>query len=341
MKNESRYLVIYWVSYYILISLIESGPQQAYYDAFAANLVSLPVKIIFVVVVTDFLAPRLLFKKHTPLFLILYFSLLIVFAILIRIADNYIILEFILTHWNKLPLLDPPPFLYSVIKLQFALAIPLAMKLFLNWMATEYRNTEISNQKTLTELNFLRSQFHPHFMFNALNSLYSKILTRSNESADMVLKISSLLRFSLYEATGAVPLAREIQYLEDYMDLQKVRFEDKVDISFVIDGEPGNMTIEPFLILPLIENSFKFCQGNESDPAWVSIRISIQENWLRVTIENSKGMATGVKERTHSGGIGQANVRKRLELLYTGNYEFKIVDDNDHYLVTLKLRLAR
>jgi two-component system, LytTR family, sensor kinase len=339
MKNERRYIIIYWLCFFVLISLIESGPQHDYYHAFAANFVSLPLKIIFVSIITDLVAPALFFKNKTTPFLIVYFLLLILASIGIRVVDNYIILDHILTDWQKLPLLDPAPFLYSAIKLQFALAIPFAIKLFLNWMDTQKRNIEISNQKVLTELNFLRSQFHPHFMFNALNSLYSKILSRSEQSADMVLKISSLLRFSLYEATvNSVSLSKEIQYLADYMDLQQVRFQDNVDISFTVEGDPGKLCIEPFLVMPLIENSFKFCQGDENSPAWVSIHIIIEDNWLRVKIENSKGILTTGRER-NSGGIGQANVKKRLELLYNGNYDLKIADEEDHYFVALKIKL--
>lgn len=339
MKKERRYIIIYWLCFFVLISLIESGPQHDYYHAFAANLVSLPLKIIFVTIITDVVAPALFFKKKTVTFLVVYFLLLVLASIGIRIVDNYIILNHILTDWKKLPLLDPAPFLYGIIKLQFALAIPFTIKLFLNWMDTQNRNIEISNQKILTELNFLRSQFHPHFMFNALNSLYSKILTRSEQSADMVLKISSLLRFSLYEATGkSVQLSKEIQYLADYMDLQQVRFQDNVDISFVVEGDPRDLSIEPFLIMPLIENSFKFCQGDKNTPAWVSIHMLIEDNWLRVKIENSKGAETTGRE-SNSGGIGQANVRKRLDLLYGGNFDLKIADTEDHYFVALKLKL--
>src|SRR5688572_6042571 len=151
MKNERRYIIIYWLCFFVLISLIESGPQHDYYHAFAANFVSLPLKIIFVTVITDLVAPVLFFKNKTIIFLIVYLLLLIVAAIGIRAVDNYIILDHILTDWQKLPLLDPAPFLYSVIKLQFALAIPFAIKLFLNWMDTQNRNIEISNQKILTE----------------------------------------------------------------------------------------------------------------------------------------------------------------------------------------------
>lgn len=343
MKNEKRYIIIYWFLYFLLISLIEAGPLHFYFESFSSNLITLPLKIVFALIVTEWMMPAFLLKKQTITFLVLYFLLLALSGVIMRLADNYLVLAYILTHWKSEPVLSTPPLLYAIIKLQFALAIPMAIKLFLHWIETQNRSIEITNQKMQAELNFLRSQLHPHFMFNALNSLYSKVLTKSEEAPAMVLKISSLLRFSVYDAnTKSISLAKEVEYLENYIDLQRIRFQDSVDISFIVHGNLNEKTIEPFLIMPFIENGFKYCQGSEDSAAWVTIQLTVDGDWLTLTVDNSKGKANGLvqNEGLVSGGIGQANVRTRLNLLYHDKYTLKFEDGEDNYFVYLKLKIS-
>jgi two-component system, LytTR family, sensor kinase len=340
VKNLQHILFLYWILYYALISFIEAGPQQYYSEAFLSNLIALPVKFIFVLITIGPLTDHLLLKKRVAAFFLLYFLLLIIFAALLRVVDNYLILPYILTHWIKQPVLDAPAFLYSAIKLQFVAAIPFMIKIFSHWAEIERRHARHAQQQTEAELAFLRNQFHPHFLFNALNSLYSKIITNPPQASDIVLRICSLLRFSLYEASRSpIALSREIEYLTNYMELQKIRFGDRISISFSVFGESAAVVVEPFLILPFIENSFKFCQTNKDGEAWVTVQISVEGNFLVAQIDNSLGGTISVNDDS-SHGLGQVNVKKRLGMLYPGNHQLRCERGDENYYVYLKFPLA-
>lgn len=338
---RKKVIVIYWIVYFFTIGLIEAGPQGDYYHALVGGLASLPVKIFFVYIVLEILLDKLLLKRKIVQFSVSYLLLLITFGILLRLVDNYVILNYVLTEWEKAPLLLAPPYLYAIIKLQFAATIPLGFKLFSYWSDEKVKSGKAEAARMQAELVFLRNQFHPHFIFNVLNSLYSKILTKSDESADLVLKISSLLRFSVYDAnTRLIPLKKEICYLEDYIALQRIRFGRQLSLSFTVKGSTANKILPPFLIIPFIENCFKHGGlGENGETGWITIFITINDDLLTAKIENSVALASGQKDRGDKIGVGLDNVRQRLDLLYPGSFNLNIREKEDSYFVSLTLKL--
>jgi sensor histidine kinase YesM len=340
VNREKKILFIYWILYYVLISFVEAGQQQYYAESFLSNLISLPVKFVFVFLTVEPLMNQFFLRKRTTTFIALYFLLLILFAIILRFVDNYLILEFVLTHWTKQPILEAPALLYNAIKLQFVACIPFIVKLFSSWIETEKRSGEQRRRQAESELLFLRNQFHPHFLFNSLNTLYSKILTSPSQASEIVLKICSLLRFSLYEVNRSpIELSKEIEYLTHYIDLQKLRFGDRINISFTTFGNFNYGKVEPFLILPFIENSFKYCQPDKDGQSWVTVQLSVEKGNLVVQIDNSAGNKID-SETISSGGIGQANVKRRLAMLYPETHQLKCEDSDENYYVYLKFPVA-
>lgn len=335
--------VLYWAGYVLLFSLIQGFAAGDFLTAFYNELFSLFPKIFFVLIIIEWLMDVLFFKKKLTAFIIIYISLLLVFAFMLRLIDNYIILTYFLTNWTKEPLLSTPPFLYNVIKLQFVVTIPFSIKLFYYWAKEKNRVQAIHTKKMQAELQLLRNQFHPHFMFNVLNSLYAKVLSKSDDAADMVLNISSLLRFSVYELNDkAVALEKEINYLSNYISLQQMRFDKRLQLSFSITGIIENKFIEPFLMLPFIENSFKYCMNDELADGWITIFISIKEDWLTLKIENSLPQKINIDEHqsfSANKGFGLINVKRRLELLYPDNHVLKISEADSSFFVSLKIKL--
>ena len=334
----SLYL-IYWIAYLLFLSLLQGIPAGDFSVALTNELVSLPPKVIFVAVVVEILMDRLFFKKKVVLFVVSYTVLLFIFAFILRLVDNYIIINYFLTSWIKQPLLYIPPLLYNIIKLQFVVTIPSSIKLFSYWAAQKKRIHEIESDKMLRELEFLRNQFHPHFLFNMLNSLYSKILSKSDDSGEILLKISSMLRFSIYELKGrTISLKKEMAFLSDYITLQQTRFEEKLEVSFSVEGEIKDEVIEPFLLLPFIENSFKYCMDDFSENGWITIYIIIKNGWITAKIENS------CEDRRHDGsfytGVGLDQVIRRLELSYPDCHTLKVTNNGDSFFVILKIKLA-
>ncbi|WP_089052779.1 sensor histidine kinase [Flavobacterium oncorhynchi] len=342
LENRSliiRLYTLYWLGYILLFSLIQGLPANDFITALRNEWYSILPKILFVTIVVEFLMPRLLFKKKTITFITAYVILILLFAFLQRLIDNFIILRYYLTFWKIEPLLSAPVFLYNVSKLQFVVTIPIAFKLFYYLAEEKNKVQTILSEKLQAELSSLRNQFHPHFLFNVLNSLYSKILSKSDDSAEIVLKISDILRFSIYDVNNkSITLENEIDYLKNYISLQQLRFENQLQLSFSVYGSVENHSIEPFLILPFIENSYKYCL-DENNQGWITISITINDEWLVVKIENSLSENANLYPENVNSGIGISNVKRRLELLYPDTHVLTIKNETVSFFVSLKIKI--
>ena len=196
---------------------------------------------------------------------------------------------------------------------------------------------DLIQEKTTAELELLKSQVQPHFIFNTLNNIYSTTLKTSPESANLIAHLSSFLSYNLYEARqDFVPLHSELGYIKNYIALQQNKYGNKLDVAVNVYGDIDDINIAPLLLLPLIENCFKHGIANSIDRSWIRIDISKQNNKCLVKIENSieEGM---VKQQKDYSGIGLNNVRRRLELLYPGRHEFRTLKEQYTYLVILKI----
>lgn len=333
---------LYWLGYILLFSLIQGLPTRDFWTALSNECFSVFPKILFVTLIVEVLMDRLLFKKKTTFFILIYLFLILFSALIQRGIDNYIIIRFYLTDWKTEPIFSVPVYLYNVTKLQFVVTIPLTIKLFYYLAEEKNRVQSILSEKLQAELFSLRNQFHPHFLFNVLNSLYSKILSNSVDSADIVLKISDFLRYSVYDVnTENIPLKKEIAYLKNYISLQQLRFDNRLELSFCTNGITENQVIEPFLILPFIENSFKYCLDDAYSKAWITISIVAAEEWLVIKIANSLPV-NFIKNKTAENpysGLGITNVKRRLELLYPNEHLLIVKNEMDSFFVSLKLKI--
>ena len=194
----------------------------------------------------------------------------------------------------------------------------------------------IEKEKAANELNFLRAQFNPHFLFNSINAIYGHI-DKSNKSArDMLLKFSEMLRYQLYECNvDLIDLDREVNYIRNYIDLQKSRMNERIDVRFCDEGPKSSERIAPLLLITFIENAFKYVGFDEHQPNYVRISLHRSEAKLRFNVINSRdGYINGVEG---SSGLGLVNVRRRLELLYPGRHLLEIHDGTNNFEVNLEL----
>ena len=207
----------------------------------------------------------------------------------------------------------------------------------LSYVAEQEKVQQEKHQERLkSELSFLRSQISPHFIFNVLNSIVYLIRSKSELAEPVTLKLSDLMRYMLYESeNNQIPLEKEILYVENYIELQKVRFEDDVDISYTLEGTPHSQIIEPMLLIPFVENAFKHGVGLVPDPG-IDIHLKITEKDLFFAVKNkiSHEMA---EDKDDSSGIGLKNVQRRLELLYPDSHQLEIRKENGWFIVTLRL----
>ncbi|GAB2801348.1 histidine kinase [Rhabdobacter roseus] len=226
---------------------------------------------------------------------------------------------------------------YNFFSTLWYLALMVALKLSIDWYEQQRVLQQITVEKLQAEVNFLRSQINPHFLFNILNNLYALTLRKSDLAPEVVLKLSDMMEYMLYDSDDSrVPLEKELRYLQNYLELEKLRYGDQPDISLRINGSPNGQEIAPLLLLPLIENAFKHGISQQARQAWLHGQIDLEPDAVKVTVENNKPTTSPPSAK---GGIGLANLRKRLELLYPGRHTLHTEEQPGVYKVALNISL--
>lgn len=278
------------------------------------------------------LIPRFLLKKKFLLFFTGLFTVLIICILYTIVAelsldDSKTFRGMTLSEGrNVLPFLHVGGFAVSIKLLQY-------------WYIQRRQTIEAERQKTAAELRLLKAQLHPHFLFNTLNNLYSHTLEASPKSPEIVMKLSELLRFMIYESnTPKIPLTKEIYLLQNYITLEELRYGDRLDISVSVTGDVGKYQIAPFLLLPFLENAFKHGTSKQLDQCWISLNISMENSVMDFKLINS--IEPQISEvPSKFGGLGLLNVKKRLELLYKEKHILETKRLEEVFVVDLKITL--
>jgi hypothetical protein len=217
--------------------------------------------------------------------------------------------------------------------------ISLSIRVIKKWQDDEKHKSAVEKEKIATELSYLKQQVNPHFLFNTLNSIYSLTIGTSSKAASIILKLSSILRYMLYETENRkVKLTEEINIIKDYIELQRLRLTEKVNVKFELVGETDHYSIPPLLLIPLIENAFKHGVDNIND-SFIEIKIAVADDQLEVIVRNR--IVKISSDLFRNGGIGIKNIRRRLDLLYGNKYEFETDDKDGIFSVKLKLQLIK
>ncbi len=239
-------------------------------------------------------------------------------------------------------LLNYGKMLKSTTKIYPVLVLAIVIKWFKYWYKEQKSNQLLVEEKLKAELNFLKAQVHPHFLFNTLNNLYALTLKQSKDAPEVVLKLSDLLNYMLYECTAdEVLIEKEIKLLKDYISLEKIRYGNRLNISFNVLGESAGKRVAPLMLLPFVENSFKHGVSEEMNEAWVSIDLELKQSGLTLKVENSKSKDDEKEDQfNYKQGIGLKNVQRRLELLYPEKHKLEMHDSIDSFLVVLSIDLS-
>lgn len=226
---------------------------------------------------------------------------------------------------------------------QFTMALRYLLIAFLLQITVDYyRQKDILKKMELekinAELNFLKAQVNPHFLFNTLNNLYGLILQKSDKSGEAVLKLADIMKYILSEGKeDKVALEKEIKLIHDYTELERLRKSDAA-ITLNVNGTVNGQLITPLLLLPFIENAFKYGLNTVAKNGFINIKLDVREKELDFSVENNNPPASN-KEAMQSLGIGIGNVKQRLNFLYPGKHQMKIDEDPQFYKVTLQLNL--
>ncbi|MDE3213253.1 MAG: histidine kinase [Bacteroidota bacterium] len=300
---------------------------------FLNALLYLPGHMIMTYSLLYFLTPVFLEKKKYVSFFIGLAALLLVCACYVALAN--LTIEVLPGSYKGASLgtgQNVLPFIHVA-------AIAFSIKFLGNWNRQRQQTIEAQHAQLKAELELLKSQIHPHFLFNTLNNLYLHTLEQSDHAPEIVLKLSHLLRFMIYESRAPkIPLAKEIALVQSYMELEQLRYGTRLDVSFVYNGNISDHQIAPLLLLPFIENAYKHGTSHQIDQCWISFDLSVEGSRMRFKLINSFDSDEGFG-KVSNGGLGLQNARRRLELIYPGKYSLQTRSEDEIFIVDLELEL--
>ncbi len=321
----------FWVVFYGTINGSHTEDMDMKIKWYVLEVLMLIVKVPLSYFFAYYLFPKFLpQKKYLHLFAFVILSILMGILIIVQI-----------NHFYVMPM-QPIEFLSSKAFFRFAdllyITMPVVViKLVQQQIVQNKIHSEILSEKVKAELQVLKNQLQPHFLFNTLNNIYGMILEEEKEAGEAVLKLSEIISYMLYDCNHkTVDLDKELRMLKNYIMLEKMRYGDQLDISFETSGETQGVLIAPLLLLPFVENAFKHGVSNNPSSSWIRIQLNFQNHTLLFCIENS--IVKKSEEEYLKSGIGLPNVRKRLDLIYPNNYDLQIVED-DYFFVKLNVRL--
>jgi len=304
------------------------------------SVLFMPAHMLFTYGIMYWIIPNTLFKDQYML-MVVYAILLVILTALVSASLTVFVVDPIHTYLH-LKASGNGFFFAMMAGLRGAVTIggfAAAIKLVKVWYLKQEAYQQIDREKLQAELQLLKSQVHPHFLFNTLNNLYALTLTKSDRSPLVVLKLSDLLRYMLYECNASeVLLQKEIAFMRNYIGLEQLRYGDRLDMSVDISGDYEQKLIAPLLLVPFLENAFKHGTSEQLEQAWMHVDLQIQGTKLKFKVINSREAMP--HDDVYIGGIGLQNVQKRLELLYPGRHDLRIVAGEETFMITLALELS-
>lgn len=282
------------------------------------------------------LIPRFFDTKRYGIYFITLSGLVVVYVLFKNLHDMYLY-GYVVGDLERRTLLVNT--FYNVSIAIFYAVFSMSIWLSREWFYQRELVQKIKNEQLVTELQYLKSQINPHIVFNTLNLIYGSIHKTNPEARQLVVQFSDLLRYQLYECNvEKVPIEKELEYLKNYVNLQRLRKNDNVTVKVEVSENSKGFTVAPLLFSPFVENAFKYVSNHETKPNGIAIRLLLGNNSLIFSCFNTKNGKTA-KSADGSGGIGIVNVKRRLELLYPQRHELNIAESTDTFEVELKLIL--
>ncbi|QWX84948.1 sensor histidine kinase [Cellulophaga sp. HaHaR_3_176] len=346
MEFKRKYLgqitihLVLWVSFYGLLSYPFIVQQQKLPP-------DLPIRLLLATIIYYlnfyYLVPKILLKKRTINYIVVSIAIIVVFTLGVDLfAKLFIEIDTSpnLPNWrlrgerHRLP--NFRMFFMYIIMFGIPFIISSLLRIYVEWKKNEDLRKIVEKEKINSELQFLKAQLNPHFLFNSLNAIYSLSVKKSNDTSEAIINLAELMRYMLYEADkDIVPLHKELEYIKNYVQLQRLRLSDSENVTLKISGEDRGKGIPPLLFISFIENAFKYgtdFQGKTN----VKIIFSIFKDSINFKITNKIG--TFRKESTNFG-VGLENIKNRLKLLYPDSHDLIVDNNGETYIVKLTLKL--
>jgi len=325
--------IFFWFCAWFFFFFYYKRYSEANIYTFAASLINLVVAIANVYTFNYYLIPKILLRNKRKKFMALAFVAIVMFFYIQLLLTLLLAVKLLFAKQKLFPeMLDVMMLFFNIF---FVVFIAIAIKFYKRWNEKDYKEQKIQKEKVEAELQMLKTQINPHFLFNTLNSIYVLAMKKSEQTAVTVMKLSDILDYILYKIdTPRIALSNEIQIIKNYIELEKIRFTERVDISFSSSFKSNDIKIPPMLVIPFVENAFKHGVAKSMEKSWIKISMEETDQILEIVVSNSK-IKNSIKNK--SGGIGLINVKKRLNLLFSENYKLDISEKTNSYDVFLSI----
>jgi hypothetical protein len=328
---------IFWLSYFAVFGVMDLPDR---WDAATVAALSYwPVNMLFVYVVLYLVVPRLLMRSAYLPFFACYCAWGLA-CLAIEYAWGYLVLQH-----SRLPSVGPWHTFTNMLNVSnitvanVMAGLGVALVMYKYWRGEVWQKLQVRQARTKAELELLKTQLHPHFLFNTLNNLYALVIEQSDKAPQMLMRLSAILSYVLYECRAPeVPLEREIGICKDYIELERERFGERLDVSLDFSGPLAGKMIAPMLFQPFIENAFRHGASEQNGKVWMSVELSVRHDQLFFRVINSADFATG-PDRPNPDGMGLDNIIRRLGLLYPDRHRLTRDKGDGVYIVSFTIDL--
>ncbi|WEK20887.1 MAG: histidine kinase [Candidatus Pedobacter colombiensis] len=336
--------ILFWIAYILIYTGVHAEGEKGLFYYLLIELQGLPAAMLVAYINLYILFPRYFKTKKYGTYALTATLLLFTASLLHRILiEKYIEPTFYPTTTFREPIFV----WYMLLKgmlwiLSPVLMFTLVVKIYQQWFQQEQQHQEILKEKLSAELSFLKAQVHPHFLFNTLNNLYALTLESSPAAPKVVLKLSELMSYMLYDSQSSyTSLEKEFKHIQNYIELEQLRYGNRLEVSLNISGDVSAIRLPPFLLIPFIENAFKHGVSDQTDQVWVTVDLKYKSGLLTLKVENSctnqPEQRETINEADYKKGIGLQNVKRRLELIYPGQHELLIHKETERFTVDLRI----
>jgi two-component system, LytTR family, sensor kinase len=344
------YHILFWLMYLpinaTVVGLIQGGTlgDSNLLPLIVAEAWMLPSKLTFIYFVFYYLIPLYLNRAGALRIVFLGLVAFLFAGVLYRFVDAKLFLPLI--HNTESDPFDPSNYVLALFDTFVTSSAAIAVKMVrVQYKSLEYEQ-ELMRQKLQSELDFLRAQTNPHFLFNTLNNLYGLARKKSEKTPEAILMLSKIMRFMLYECKHhRIPISGEAKVIQDYIELEKLRYNTRLKVKYEEQLDNPGTLIAPLLLLPFVENSFKHGAHSSTSDAEIHIKLYLHNNQLQFSVDNTfdhtEPIANGDTLRyANSSGIGMRNEQRQLDLLYPDRHDLTISDSNGWYRANLKINLS-
>ena len=346
LQNRFISHLIFWLLVFISLPVLAALNSGSIEKTFFSSLAFLPAQLLASYFLVYYQVPKLLFQKKYLRFGVSFIISVYIFLVISKLSNMYLAEHFMPNHFKEKTLVEivADPFHLAVVyfpSVYVFVFFMLMIKAFKDRFEERHQLEVLQKEKANTELKFLKAQTNPHFLFNTLNNLYALTLDQSEKAPEVVLKLSDMLDYMLYQCKDdEVPLKKEITFIQDYIDLESLRYGKKLTLNFTHHLHSPDVMIAPLILISFIENAFKHGASNNINNSIIEIELTTNKKKLSFKVYNTvpTNSATIKKNESHYG-IGLSNAKRQLELNYKNNYDLKSSKTDTDFKVALNINL--